>query len=96
MELCLGGDLFTLLKNKKTFSDDNAKFYAACVVEALNYLYLKPENLVLDNQGYGKLIDFGCAKELKNGKVDGALYGTMEYMAPEIKSLKEHDTSVDY
>lgn len=64
MEVCLGGEVWTLLRDRRCFDDNAACFVAACVVEALDYLHgidvvyrdLKPENLLLDNQGFVKLV----------------------------------------
>ena len=46
------------------FYHEHARFYAACVIEALSYMHgkgvayrdLKPENMMIDNTGYVKLI----------------------------------------
>ena len=74
LEPCLGGDMLSLLKNRGTLKENDAKFYAACVLEGLSYLHsiqiiyrdLKPENLVIDRRGYIKLADFGFSKKIKN------------------------------
>ena len=50
--------------DRGVFDDTMARFYVACVIEALIYLHnkgivyrdLKPENLILDNSGYAKLV----------------------------------------
>ncbi|KAL6264763.1 hypothetical protein P5V15_004861 [Pogonomyrmex californicus] len=104
MEACLGGELWTVLRDKGHFDDGTTRFYTACVVEAFDYLHsrniiyrdLKPENLLLDNQGYVKLVDFGFAKRLDNGRKTWTFCGTPEYVAPEVILNKGHDISADY
>ena len=45
---------------------------------------MKLENILLDQDGYIKLIDFGLAKSLQQGELTGTIAGTPEYMAPEV------------
>lgn len=76
LDACLGGELWTLLREKGSFEEHQTKFYTACVIEALGYLHskgivyrdLKPENLILSSNGYCKLVDFGFAKKIGLGK----------------------------
>ncbi|XP_071953557.1 cGMP-dependent protein kinase 1-like isoform X2 [Antedon mediterranea] len=104
LEVCLGGELWTILRDKTAFDDATTRFYTACVVEALNYLHskaivyrdLKPENILLDSRGYGKLVDFGFAKKIGTGRKTWTFCGTPEYVAPEIILNKGHDLSADY
>lgn len=79
-----------------------AKFYAAEVALALDYLHslnviyrdLKPENLLLDRHGHLKITDFGFAKEVPD--ITWTLCGTPDYLAPEVVSSKGYNKSVDW
>ncbi|KAJ1439703.1 kinase-like domain-containing protein [Ochromonadaceae sp. CCMP2298] len=103
LELLQGGELFTHLRNRGKLSEQTARFYAATVVYAFSTLHakkiayrdLKPENLVMDTNGYVKLVDFGLAKQLLSGKT-WTLCGTPDYLAPEIILNEGHDLAVDY
>lgn len=101
-EFINGGDLFHRLYNLEgCFQTPTAQYYACCVAQMLERLHsfdilyrdLKPENLLLSNEGVLKMVDFGMAKV-----VEGRTYtlcGTPEYMAPEIIHSWGHGKGVD-
>ncbi|KAF3331958.1 3-phosphoinositide-dependent protein kinase 2-like protein [Carex littledalei] len=74
LESCEGGELFDQIIRKGRLSEDEARFYAAEVVDALEYLHglglihrdIKPENLLLTSDGHIKLADFGSVKPIKD------------------------------
>ncbi|SCV01261.1 LAMI_0G10352g1_1 [Lachancea mirantina] len=102
MDYIEGGELFSLLRKSQRFPNPVAKFYAAEVVLALEYLHahniiyrdLKPENILLDSNGHIKITDFGFAKEVDT--VTWTLCGTPDYIAPEVIATKPYNKSVDW
>ena len=102
LELALGGELFSVLREKNHFDEGQSRFYAACVCSAFSYMHdrkivyrdLKPENLLFDAEGYLKVVDFGFAKEITDRT--WTLCGTPEYLAPEIITNKGHNLAVDW
>lgn len=97
-----GGELFSHLRQSGKFVSSTAQFYAAEIVSALEYLHslsiiyrdLKPENLLIDQEGHLIITDFGFAKKITDRT--WTLCGTPEYLAPEIIQSKGHNSSVDW
>merc|ERR1740123_2685536 len=104
-ELITGGELHGAIRTIPTvLSRAQAQFYTGSlliVLEELSdkgivYRDLKPENVMLDAQGYLKLIDFGIAKKLEEGKSRTfTMIGTPHYMAPEVMRGHGYGTEVD-
>ncbi|XP_038987023.1 serine/threonine-protein kinase OXI1-like [Phoenix dactylifera] len=74
IQRCSGGDLNSIRRRQteKMFSDDAIRFYAAELVLALEYLHglgivyrdLKPENVLIQENGHLMLIDFDLSTKL--------------------------------
>ncbi|KXL50001.1 hypothetical protein M433DRAFT_151558 [Acidomyces richmondensis BFW] len=79
MEYCSGGEFFRALQTRpnKCVDEDAARFYAAEVTAALEYLHLmgfiyrdlKPENILLHQSGHIMLSDFDLSKQSDGGGV---------------------------
>ncbi|CEP17851.1 hypothetical protein [Parasitella parasitica] len=102
MDYIPGGELFRRLRKEKKFPEDEARFYAAEVVLAIEYLHgvdiayrdLKPENILIDRQGHIKITDFGFAKMVVDRT--WTVCGTPDYLAPEIIRSQGYTKAVDW
>mmetsp|Transcript_7085 Transcript_7085/g.6936 ORF Transcript_7085/g.6936 Transcript_7085/m.6936 type:complete len:194 (+) Transcript_7085:172-753(+) len=103
MDLMPGGDLRYHLSRVRKFSEEQTKFFVACLVIAFEYLHknniihrdIKPENIVLDEAGYAHLTDFGIARVFQPEN-SNETSGTPGYMAPEVLCRQNHGFAVDY
>jgi cGMP-dependent protein kinase len=101
-EFIKGVNFFDALHKIGLCTDEKAKFYAASLVVILEHLHersivyrdLKPENLLLDDSGFFKLIDFGTAKIIAGRTY--TILGTPHYMAPEVILGNGYDCLADY
>ncbi|GAB9466740.1 hypothetical protein Gpo141_00004106, partial [Globisporangium polare] len=106
LDFVQGGELYSYLhcspNSPRLLENDHARFFASNVLMAIEYLHdrdivyrdLKPENLLLDADGYLKVIDFGFAKVVEDRTY--TLCGTPEYLAPEVILGTGYNRGVDY
>jgi cGMP-dependent protein kinase len=103
LEFIQGGELFTVVHTPQRDGVPmvDARFYSAGVLLGMSYMHskdiayrdMKPENCLIDAQGYPKIVDFGFAKVIK--KKSYTLCGTPEYLAPELVLGRGHGKAVD-
>ncbi|MFA5189924.1 MAG: serine/threonine-protein kinase [Verrucomicrobiia bacterium] len=111
MEYVEGMNLRELLRREGALSEATVAAIGMCVASALHYAWetvrlihrdVKPENLLVAEDGRLKLCDLGIAKRMASKPGDapltrtGYMLGTPHYIAPEqLKGAKELDCRVD-
>ena len=91
-------------EKKQAFPEDTVKFYAAQIVLAIGELHstgivhrdLKLENVMIDDKGFVKVIDYGLAKKLDSNQKTLSHVGTAEYKGPEMLMKRGHDKRIDW
>uniref|UniRef100_A0A7N8XXS4 non-specific serine/threonine protein kinase n=1 Tax=Mastacembelus armatus TaxID=205130 RepID=A0A7N8XXS4_9TELE len=96
LELVAGGELFDFLAEKESLSEEEATQFLKQILDGVFYLHskqiahfdLKPENIMLLNRSVPhpriKLIDFGLAHKIDFGNDFKNIFGTPEFVAPEV------------
>ncbi len=91
-----------LTERKYLRSGFETKFYISSILIVIDYLHkknishrdLKPSNIMVDNNGYLKIIDFGTSKMIND--FTQTIIGTPHYIAPEILLGKGYSLTSDY
>jgi CRP-like cAMP-binding protein len=106
LPLVQGGELFNVVASKtkggRGLPNNDAAFYAAGIIEALGHFHhryiayrdMKLENVMIDGEGYPKIVDLGFARVIVDKSY--TFCGTPDYLAPEIIMSKGHNHAVDY
>lgn len=96
LELVAGGELFDFLAEKESLTEEEATEFLKQILNGVNYLHslqiahfdLKPENIMLLDRNVPKprikIIDFGLAHKIDFSNEFKNIFGTPEFVAPEI------------
>ena len=106
MTLMNGGDLKYHIRHmgKPGLSLEKVTFYAAQIALGLQHLHearvayrdMKPDNILVDEQGNVRISDLGLAVQVQEGKCILGKAGTVGYMAPEVISDQKYTFMPDW
>ena len=105
IEFVNGNNLDQYLSNRQYRQNKyETQFYVGSILLMLDYLQkkyiahrdIKPSNIMIDSNGYLKMIDFGTSKVLSLTDYTSTVIGTPHYIAPEILLGKGYSLSCDF
>uniref|UniRef100_A0A182T7E6 Protein kinase domain-containing protein n=1 Tax=Anopheles maculatus TaxID=74869 RepID=A0A182T7E6_9DIPT len=87
-----GMDLFEFIDRRPALTEKLGCHIFRQIANAVDYLHslnilhrdIKDENIIIDQHFHVKLIDFGSATFMQEGKLFSTFYGTTEYCSPEV------------
>ena len=100
-EYIKGKELWEVIRDIGLLNKEQTQYYAGSILLAIDYLHkqkiiyrdIKPENVMINDKNYVKIIDFGTVKEIQDRT--STIIGTSHYMAPEITKGEGYSFQVD-
>lgn len=98
------GDIYKMIQRDGPLCEKTAAEYTLDIASALQYCHerniyhrdIKPENMIVGRDGFARLCDFGFAvKVSKENRLRKSLYGTIDYVCPEMLLKTSYDEKVD-
>lgn len=101
------GEALDAFVRKRPIPEEQVRYYFSRILDGMEYAHhkgvihrdIKPSNIIITQDANAKILDFGIAKILKEGKNNltqpGAQLGTVLYMSPEQVQGKEIDHRTD-
>jgi len=100
-----GGDLFNFLQNHGPFDESTTAFYITQIAYIISFLHskniiyrdVKPENFMINENGYLVLIDFGsCTISEEKTELHSSFCGSIDYVSPEMITGEGHNFMTDW
>ena len=101
MEFIKGKELFEIMAELGILNSYEIKYFTCSILSAIEYLHkinliyrdIKPENILVNDVGIIKLIDFGTCKKIDERTK--TVIGTPHYMAPEVIMGEGYTSIID-
>eukprot|EP01083_Nonionella_stella_P046956 125728_1 len=102
-ELVRGPSIYKEMRRRGKLPESQVRIWVAEIILAIQHMHerkvvyrdLKPDNVMIDQDGHARIIDMGLAEHVENGKMLYRITGAKGYKAPEMLA-GQHSYEVDW